>query len=1592
MTTPRTDRLPSRMFSKLIVSALCLTGASAFAATEQWLGVPGTSATTNWTDAANWTASVDQTYYNQVQFNGTGASANTDFSINNVLDATTGVSQMPIWRLDFFPLNGNYTTLINPGVTLTLGAGYGDLIVGADAQNTGSAAPANAFETITFTGAGGALSMGGSLTVGQGSTTPADTHNVTLDLSGLDNFTMDSSSGGSRGLYLASGGFQRGNGLIYFAKTNQISITDTLRIVNLDSTSNSLPSGIYLGSANTMVFGADLLVGGNGAVAGGFMKFNPAVIGGATAPSADLHGSNGRIAHLLIGSGNGGAQVPSLGTLDLTGGTVSLMVDTMQLGVAGTANAAGTLTFGNGTANVNNANIGNQAASSGGTGVGVVNVNTNGTLQVNQTLTLAAVTGTVTPGTAGTINLNGGTLSANTIVNGSGTGTIAATSGNLTVATTASFSNLNFTNSALSLTLASGVTNVTVAGLTTGGATNVINILAAPPYASYPVQIPLVKYASLNGAGFNIGLGSLPALYAGHLVNNTTSGSIDVVFTSGAAKLVWNGNINNNWDTTTANWIAGGAAVYANGQLAQFFDGAVSSTVNLTATLIPSGLIVSNSAQNFTFNGTGALSGLTGLAKSGSGALIIDNSGSNDFSGGVTINGGSVQVGNNDANGNLPAGNVVNNGSLTIARSDSQTLNNTISGSGSLTQSGGTLLLSGNNSYTGNTLVTNSGTLKMGSGSALGGGGGSTIIANGSTLDINGNYQNKPLVISGTGASGTGALVNNGGDVYGFASQITLTGDTTFNYSGRSDLVNATIGTGGNPYNLTISSGYFEWQNVTADSALANINYLSGSWGWKNLTPTSFGNPAGLLTLSANTTVTLWSPSVVNKNMDLQGGLIVAYSGGNVMSGNMTLEDGFSKFQMNGGCSLTLSNTLSGSANATLYVVNGDGTLTLAGNSPNFLGNLYLNRGVVVLDGSIGGIVTTLSDTTFAGHGSASGLVDLDGALYPGNSGVVGTFTAGGLTLESDATLTMDLSSSTASGNDAVQVNGDLTINGNNIIINPINNTLANGTYPLISYTGNFIGSIGAATTTYATAYTLTLTNDTVAKKIELIVSGSLNSSLLIWNNANSSGQWDIGSSATWSNVTTHAASSVFYALDSVVLDDSILTAATPVTNINITTTVVPAVITNNSSVSYTLSGTGKISGSGGLVKQGSGTLSLNVPGNFTGPVIIGGGTVKTVGNNTLGSVSSITINNGGTFDFAGNAYNSTNPITISGTGVNGAGTIINSGGTFYDALLNIVLANDALVAGNPNGRWDITYGSLISGAHTLTINMNGGYGEIKTPTIAANVIGLTITNGQAGMQNMQTSCLNPATLLTVEPNGTAIIWSGGFNGSVYMMPGSTFDLYSGNTFALASGATLSGSGTITGNSVTVGAGATISPSGTSAATTGTLKVDNLILNGTIILKLNGSGTNDAITTGGGINFGGTLTLTNIGPALVAGNSFQLFSAVYGLNGTFGTINLPALSSGLVWDLSQLNNGLVQVVTAAGPVISTTTVVNGQLIFGGSGGTAGNSYVVLTATNLINPQWVPIATNTYATGGTFSVTNTISGSTPQLFYRTVSAQ
>lgn len=558
MKNPLKKHIGAR-FSLIFTVALSLWAVQpAFAANDYWAGVPGSSADTNWTTTANWT-SAQQTYFNAVFFNGVGTNANNNYAVNNVLNATTGVAQMPMYELDYVPTNGNYTTLINPGVTMTIGAGDGNLRAGAGQGYgvTSHAVPANAVETITITGSGGTLTMNGNLTVGQGSTTPNDTHNVTLDLSGLDNFVMTANN---NYIYLASTGGNNSpllNGVLYLAKTNNIVLGQGIQICNQSSSSNSLPVALYLGISNLITLGSsgNFNIGQGGVSTNGvIVAFNPAFLGGATPPTAVFNSaaSGGRIGNLYVC--NTSQSIPGYALCNLSGGSVNALVSTLQVGQSssGLGAATGVLTFDMGAINANSAYIGRQQSSGGGMAVGAVNINSNSTygasatLQVNTLLTLAATTGTVTPGTAGTLNVNGGTLIANLVTNGGGVGTI------------------NLTNATWQVSLTPGVTaygNITVTNFNTGGPTNSVVVSFATLPSTYPVTNRLVVYQSLGGAGIaNLGL-TLPTggSYAGYLTNNTAANAIDLIVTAGDVPipLVWTGTDPGSspyWDTAALNW------------------------------------------------------------------------------------------------------------------------------------------------------------------------------------------------------------------------------------------------------------------------------------------------------------------------------------------------------------------------------------------------------------------------------------------------------------------------------------------------------------------------------------------------------------------------------------------------------------------------------------------------------------------------------------------------------------------------------------------------------------------------------------------------------------------------------------------------------------------------------------------------------------------------------------------------------------------------------------------------------------------------------------------------------------------------------
>ncbi|MGC3957792.1 MAG: hypothetical protein QM813_07540 [Verrucomicrobiota bacterium] len=90
---------------------------------------------------------------------------------------------------------------------------------------------------------------------------------------------------------------------------------------------------------------------------------------------------------------------------------------------------------------------------------------------------------------------------------------------------------------------------------------------------------------------------------------------------------------------------------------------------------------------------------------------------------------------------------------------------------------------------------------------------------------------------------------------------------------------------------------------------------------------------------------------------------------------------------------------------------------------------------------------------------------------------------------------------------------------------------------------------------------------------------------------------------------------------------------------------------------------------------------------------------------------------------------------------------------------------------------------------------------------------------------------------------------------------------------------------------------------------------------GALVMELNRINAQncDRLVVAGDLTVSGTLVVTNLGAALQAGDTFQLFNqAVTG----FATVTLPSLGAGLLWQNNLASNGSLAVV----PVVSTTPI------------------------------------------------------------------
>jgi autotransporter-associated beta strand protein len=207
------------------------------------------------------------------------------------------------------------------------------------------------------------------------------------------------------------------------------------------------------------------------------------------------------------------------------------------------------------------------------------------------------------------------------------------------------------------------------------------------------------------------------------------------------------------------------------------------------------------------------IAGTGNLEKTGANTLTL--SGSNSYTDGTTISGGTLEMGN----GGSVAGNITNNALLSINRTDSSTLGNLVSGTGALNKSGsGTATMTASNSYSGATAV-NGGVLRVASGGSIASS--STSVNNSGTLVVDGTAGNVTVnsggTLKGTGTVGALEIASGGTLAVGNSPGQLNAGTTTWASGGAFEWeINSFPGTAGTNWDFLNITGNL---NITATSS-----------------------------------------------------------------------------------------------------------------------------------------------------------------------------------------------------------------------------------------------------------------------------------------------------------------------------------------------------------------------------------------------------------------------------------------------------------------------------------------------------------------------------------------------------------------------------------------------------------------------------------------------------------------------------------------------------------------------------------------------------------------------------------------------------
>ncbi|RDV07268.1 hypothetical protein DXH95_07860 [Sphingorhabdus pulchriflava] len=964
--------------------------------------------------------------------------------------------------------------------------------------------------------------------------------------------------------------------------------------------------------------------------------------------------------------------------------------------------------------------------------------------------------------------------------------------------------------------------------------------------------------------------------------------------------------------TTVTNSFAGSGTILHNtidpvtyGGSSSGFSG-VFNILGGTATITSSDAFGSGSIVNgatLSFGGlnlTNNISGTGQVIVTGSGSSRL--SGTNTFSGGLDIRGGILDVANVASLGSGAVTSSTGGGILAMGSTGNEVLSNNLTGNLALVMGGtGILDLTGTNSYTAGTLI-NNGAVRVDSFARLGTG---QVIANaGGSLILNYNGAGQ-LLQTTPFMTGAGSFIKEGtGDVV-MTQTSTYTGGTTIR-AGRIGLNNgAALGTG----NIQVDTG--------ATLGIGNIVLLNDISGTGNIVKTASSTAElGGNNLGFTGTIDIQDGRIgVTDGRSLGSGTVLVGVGTVLRTDTSIVGDttivanlsGDGEFEKRGSNRVTLT----GNNALTRNVFVGNGTLQIEGSQNIGSANIDLTLATSILDlstsgsttlsnnvGGLGAVVKTGTGTVFlTGSNSYSGGTDIQqGAIRVTDTSFLGT---GAITVQAGAALDLSIAGSqtlnqsvTGAGILRKSDVGDLTL-------------LSNGLIGGLDIVGgrvivNTVTALGGGPVTTAADTQLVFDNGTTEVMSNPISgAGALTkdgTGALIIQNANSyTGGTIINAGRIGLNNGQGLGTG-----DVIVLQNAILNIG----NVQLANNVSGA-----GQIVKTASSIGALTGinthSGGTDIQG-GTLVVNSPSALgTGAVIMGSGTNLIVDysgstnvalNNALTGSGTLVKDGSGTVVVNNsNSYSGGTQIIAGRLGLN-FGNGLGTGGVVIGSGASLALG-------------DVTYANATSGAGQIVKTSAGLTNVTGTNTHSGGIAiqaGTLAVSGNAALGSGTVAVSSGAVLEYTNANAAtfsnSLSGAGSFNklGSGQLTFANNFSigtlgLTAGrtriNTIATANvnvgtNATLDGTGRIIGN--LTNNGGTIAPGNS----IGTLTVQgNYVHNANSVLEIefDGAGNIDLLdVTGNATLNGGTLRFVSIGGAEGQGGTFLRTGG--SLTGTFATV------------------------------------------------------------------------------------------------------